>query len=275
MFLVTGSNGQLGHALRRLLGERAVYADRDELDITDAAAVNAFVGKGKFEAIINCAAYTAVDKAESDEALAARINIDGPANLAATETPLVHISTDYVFDGTACRPYTEADRTNPQSVYGRTKLAGERAVLEKASAAVIIRTAWLYSEDGGNFVKTMRRLGAEKPELRVVFDQIGTPTYAGDLAAAIVAVLPRLYPGVKEVYHFSNEGVCSWYDFACEIMELSGLRCKVVPIESKDYPSPAARPLYSVLNKAKIKRDFGLTINHWKESLHKCLQNLS
>ncbi len=275
MFLVTGSNGQLGHALRRLLGERAVYADLDELDITDASAVNTFVDKGKFEAIINCAAYTAVDKAESDEALAARINIDGPANLAATGTPLVHISTDYVFDGTACRPYTEVDRTNPQSVYGRTKLAGERAVLEKASAAVIIRTAWLYSEDGGNFVKTMRRLGAEKPELRVVFDQIGTPTYAGDLAAAIVAVLPSLYHGVKEVYHFSNEGVCSWYDFACEIMKLSGLNCKVLPIESKDYPTPATRPHYSVLNKAKIKRDFGLTINHWKESLHKCLQNLS
>ena len=275
MFLVTGSNGQLGNALRRLLGSRAVYADRDELDITDAAAVNAFTGNGKFEAIINCAAYTAVDKAESEEALAAKINVDGPANLAATGIPLIHISTDYVFDGTSCRPYTEADRANPQSAYGRTKLAGERAVLEKASAAVIIRTAWLYSEDGNNFVKTMRRLGAEKPELRVVFDQIGTPTYAADLAAAIVEVLPRLYPGVKEVYHFSNEGVCSWYDFACEIMELSGLRCKVVPIESKDYPSPAARPLYSVLNKAKIKRDFGLTINHWKESLHKCLQNLS
>ena len=275
MFLVTGSNGQLGNALRRLLGSRAVYVDRDELDITDAAAVNAFTGNGKFEAIINCAAYTAVDKAESEEALAAKINVDGPANLAATGIPLIHISTDYVFDGTSCRPYTEADRANPQSAYGRTKLAGERAVLEKASAAVIIRTAWLYSEDGNNFVKTMRRLGAEKPELRVVFDQIGTPTYAADLAAAIVEVLPRLYPGVKEVYHFSNEGVCSWYDFACEIMELSGLRCKVVPIESKDYPSPAARPLYSVLNKAKIKRDFGLTINHWKESLHKCLQNLS
>ncbi len=275
MFLVTGSNGQLGNALRRLLGSRAVYVDRDELDITDAAAVNAFTGNGKFEAIINCAAYTAVDKAESEEALAAKINVDGPANLAATGIPLIHISTDYVFDGTSCRPYTEADRANPQSAYGRTKLAGERAVLEKASAAVIIRTAWLYSEDGNNFVKTMRRLGAEKPELRVVFDQIGTPTYAADLAAAIVEVLPRLYPGVKEVYHFSNEGVCSWYDFACEIMELSGLRCKVVPIESEDYPSPAARPLYSVLNKAKIKRDFGLTINHWKESLHKCLQNLS
>ncbi len=275
MFLVTGSNGQLGNALRRLLGSRAVYVDRDELDITDAAAVNTFTGNGKFEAIINCAAYTAVDKAESEEALAAKINVDGPANLAATGIPLIHISTDYVFDGTSCRPYTEADRANPQSAYGRTKLAGERAVLEKASAAVIIRTAWLYSEDGNNFVKTMRRLGAEKPELRVVFDQIGTPTYAADLAATIVEVLPRLYPGVKEVYHFSNEGVCSWYDFACEIMELSGLRCKVVPIESKDYPSPAARPLYSVLNKAKIKRDFGLTINHWKESLHKCLQNLS
>ena len=275
MFLVTGSNGQLGNALRRLLGSRAVYADRHELDITDAAAVRSFAGNGKFEAIINCAAYTAVDKAEEEEALAAKINVDGPANLAATGIPLIHISTDYVFDGTSCRPYTEADRTNPQSAYGRTKLAGERAVLEKASAAVIIRTSWLYSEDGNNFVKTMRRLGAEKPELRVVFDQIGTPTYAADLAAVIVEVLPRLYPGVKEVYHFSNEGVCSWYDFACEIMGLSGLRCKVVPIESKDYPSPAVRPLYSVLNKAKIKRDFGLTINHWKESLHKCLQNLS
>lgn len=275
MYLVVGSEGQLGRALRRLLNDEAVYTDRSELDITDSTAVKAFIGSGKYDAVINCAAYTAVDKAENEPELAAKINAEGVANLAAVGTPLIHVSTDYVFDGTSCCPYGEDDKTNPQSVYGRTKLAGEQAVMEKADTAVIIRTAWLYSEDGSNFVKTMRRLGAEKPELRVVFDQIGSPTYAADLAAAIVAILPQLKAGTKEIYHFTNEGVCSWYDFAREIMELSGLSCKVLPIESKDYPTPAIRPHYSVLNKAKIKCDFGLTINHWKESLQQCLQNLS
>ncbi len=274
MFLVTGANGQLGNELRLRLGERARYVDRDELDITDAEAVQAFVKGRSFDAIINCAAYTAVDKAESDADLAEKINVQGPENLAKTGIPLIHISTDYVFDGTACVPYTEDVRPNPNSVYGRTKLAGEQAVAKYASAAVIIRTAWLYSCFGNNFVKTMRRLGAERESLNVVFDQTGTPTYAGDLAAAIVAVLEKMPQQGCEVYHFSNEGVCSWYDFALEIMKLSGLKCRVSPIESKDYPTPAKRPSYSVLNKGKIKERFGIANRHWSEALAECIEKM-
>lgn len=275
MYLVTGANGQLGNELRLLLKDNALYVDKDQLDITDAETVKGFVSANRFDAIINCAAYTAVDKAEADEKLAGDINARGPENLAKTGIPLIHISTDYVFDGTNCRPYVETDAVNPQSVYGRTKLAGEQAVLENASAAVIIRTAWLYSEFGNNFVKTMRRLGAEKAQLNVVFDQVGTPTYAADLAAAVVHILPQLRPGMKEIFHFSNEGICSWYDFAVEIMKLSGLDCRINPIESKDYPTPARRPFYSVLNKTKIKQTFNIEINHWKESLQSCLKHLS
>lgn len=275
MYLVTGSNGQLGNELKRLFGNKAVYADKEELDITSFDDVKRFCSAHDFEAIINCAAYTAVDKAETDKELAEKINVLGPKNLAMTGIPLIHVSTDYVFDGTACCPYQEDDKTNPQSVYGITKLAGEKAVMEAASTAIIIRTAWLYSSFGNNFVKTMRRLGGERTELKVVFDQVGTPTYARDLAEAIVAILPQLKSGMKEIYHFSDEGVCSWYDFAVEIMKESGLKCQVLPIESKDYPTPAKRPSYSVLNKAKIKRDFGLRINHWKESLLSCLKELS
>ena len=275
MFLVTGSNGQLGNCLRLLLGDNAVYVDKDELDITDFDAVQKFCAGGKFTAIINCAAYTAVDKAEDDEKIARLINAVGPANLAQTGIPLVHISTDYVYDGTNCRPYVETDTPNPRSAYGRTKLEGEKLVMQYASTCIIIRTAWLYSEFGHNFVKTMRRLGAERPTLNVVFDQCGTPTYAGDLAQAIVNILPQLTPKTKEIFHFSNEGVCSWYDFAVEIMRLSNLPCQVMPIESKDYPTSAVRPHYSVLNKHKIKSTFGLSVNHWKESLITCLQKLS
>lgn len=272
---MTGSGGQLGNELRLRLVNKARYVDRDELDITNAEAVKNFCAGGEYEAIINCAAYTAVDKAEEEAEAAELINVIGPKNLALCGLPLIHVSTDYVFDGESCRPYAETDRTSPQSVYGRTKLAGEQAVLENAETAIVIRTAWLYSQFGNNFVKTMRRLGAERSELKVVFDQVGTPTYAGDLADVIVAILPQIKPGMKEVFHFSNEGVCSWYDFAREIMELSGLGCKVLPIESKEYPTLAKRPAYSVLNKAKIKNTFGLSINHWKESLQSCLQNLS
>lgn len=274
MFLVTGANGQLGNELRLRLGERAWYVDRDELDITDAEAVQAFVKGQSFDAIINCAAYTAVDKAESDADLAEKINVQGPENLAKTGIPLIHISTDYVFDGTACVPYTEDVRPNPNSVYGRTKLAGEQAVAKYASAAVIIRTAWLYSCFGNNFVKTMRRLGTERESLNVVFDQTGTPTYAGDLAAAIVAVLEKMPQQGCEIYHFSNEGVCSWYDFALEIMKLSRLKCRVSPIESKDYPTPAKRPSYSVLNKGKIKKHFGIANRHWSEALAECIEKM-
>lgn len=275
MFLVVGCNGQLGNELRLLLQDTAVYVDRDEMDITNKQAVMDFVAGKNFEAIINCAAYTAVDKAESDEKLATLINVEGPRHLAATGLPLIHISTDYVFDGTNCKPYTEDDKPNPRTVYGRTKLAGEKAVLEKADTAIIIRTAWLYSTFGNNFVKTMRRLGAERESLNVVFDQVGTPTYAADLARAIVAILPQMKKGTKEIYHFSNEGVCSWYDFALAIMAQSDLDCKVMPIESKEYPTPAQRPHYSVLNKAKIKKDFNLSIDNWAVSLAECVEKMN
>ena len=275
MFLVVGANGQLGNELRVLLKDKAVYVDKDELDITDKKAVEKFFADNSFEAIINCAAYTAVDKAESDEKLAALINVEGPRNLASVGIPLVHISTDYVFDGTNSVPYVEDDKPNPQTAYGRTKLAGEQAVLETAQTAIIIRTAWLYSTFGNNFVKTMRRLGAERQFLNVVFDQIGTPTYAADLAQAIVDILPQIKQGTKGLYHFSNEGVCSWYDFALAVMAQSDLDCEVLPIESKDYPTPAKRPHYSVLNKAKIKRDFGIKINNWAVSLAECIEKLN
>lgn len=271
MLLVTGANGQLGQELRLLLGNRAVYAGRAELDIADEAAVKAFFEAQSFDLVINCAAYTAVDKAEDDAEAADRANRLGPALLARYGRRMVHVSTDYVFDGTSCRPYRENDAPNPVSVYGRTKLAGEEAVLNEAETVVIIRTAWVYSSFGKNFVKTMRRLGAERDSLGVVFDQVGTPTYAADLASAIVAMLPQIAPGMKDVYHYSNEGVTSWYDFAVAIMEESGLSCAVRPIESADYPTRAARPAFSVLNKAKIKKDFGLSIPHWRDGLKRCL----
>ena len=275
MFLVVGANGQLGSELKLVLQDKAVYVDKDELDITDKQAVESFMKKQSFEAIINCAAYTAVDKAESDEALATLINVDGPRNLAECGGPMIHISTDYVFDGTNSKPYNEDDKPNPQTVYGRTKLASEKAVLKTAETAIIIRTAWLYSTFGNNFVKTMRRLGAERKSLNVVFDQVGTPTYAADLAQAIAAILPQMKKGMKEIYHFTNEGVCSWYDFALAVMAQSDLNCEVLPIESTDYPTPAQRPHYSVLNKAKIKRDFGLKINNWAVSLAECVEKMN
>ena len=274
MFLVVGANGQLGSELKLLLKDKAVFVDKSELDITDEKAVLDFAKKDNWQAIINCAAYTAVDKAENDFELAQKINAKGPENLAKTSIPLVQISTDYVFDGMSCKPYVETDATNPQSVYGKTKLEGEQAVLKYADTAVIIRTAWLYSTFGNNFVKTMRRLGAERAQLSVVFDQAGTPTYAKDLAQAIVDILPQIKKGMKEIYHFSNEGVCSWYDFATAVMKYSDLDCEVLPIESKDYPTLAKRPNYSVLNKAKIKRDFNLKINHWTVSLKDCVEKL-
>ncbi len=271
MLLITGSNGQLGMCLAKLLPD-ALLADVDTLDITDLASVRDFVASNNIDTIVNCAAYTAVDKAEDDVELAEKINVLGVENLALSGAKIVHISTDYVFDGTSCVPYQEDDAPNPKSVYGKTKFAGEQVLLEKSRSAVIIRTAWLYSEYGNNFVKTMRRLGAERDVLKVVFDQVGTPTYAGDLAEAIVKILPTIKYGEKRIYHFSNEGVCSWYDFACEIMKLSGLACKVLPIESSEYPTKAARPSFSVLNKSKIKSDFSITIPHWTESLARCIK---
>ena len=281
--IVTGANGQLGNSVRQWAEKYPqyifVYTDIDTLDICDATAVKSFVKEKGADYIINCAAYTAVDKAEDDETLCARINQEAVQNLgeAAQEVgaKVIHVSTDYVFDGTNHVPYVETDATCPASVYGRTKLAGEQVLLKVCpESSVIIRTAWLYSEFGNNFVKTMLRLGSEREQLLVVFDQVGSPTYAGDLAAAILTVLEQAEKGgfVPGVYHFSNEGVCSWYDFAMKIMELGGKTCQVAPIESKEYPAKANRPHYSVLNKAKIKTTYQVVVPHWETSLRKCIE---
>ena len=276
MLLVTGGKGQLGTELSKRLPD-AIYTDVDDLDITHESLVADFVKKYKIDTIINCAAYTNVDKAEDNIDLATKINVDGPANLAKTGAKIVHISTDYVFDGTAHKPYSPdstKDEINPISIYGKTKFAGEVKVLRYALYSVIIRTAWLYSPYGNNFVKTMRKLGAEKESINVVADQIGTPTYAGDLADAIVKILPQMNLKTRGIYHFTNMGVCSWYDFATEIMELSGLKCKVNPISSAEYPTRAKRPFYGFLDKSDIQKTFGIEIDHWKKGLVKCIKEL-
>lgn len=271
--LITGAKGQLGLELSKLLPE-AILTDVAELDITNLSAVKTFVQDHQITTIINCAAYTAVDKAEDDVELAEKINVLGPENLAKSGAKVIHVSTDYVFDGLGHKPYEPTDETKPISVYGKTKRAGELAVLENADTAVIIRTAWLYSPYGNNFVKTMRRLGSERETLNVVADQVGTPTYAGDLAQAIYEIIPQIKTGQKAVYHFTNEGVCSWYDFARKIMELSELNCQVNPIPSSAYPTKAMRPFYSVLSKESIKQDFGIKIAHWEDGLKRCLKEM-
>lgn len=281
--LITGANGQLGSELRALHVTypqyRFVFTDRSVLDITDKAAIEATCKAHAITHIINAAAYTAVDKAESDEAAADAINHLAVQNLAETAKALgltlVHVSTDYVFDGKNHRPYIESDPVNPQGVYGATKCKGEEALLHVSPAnSIIIRTSWVYSSFGANFVKTMLRLGKERESLNVVFDQVGTPTYARDLAEAIVQILPKIQNNTPELYHYSSEGVCSWYDFAHEIMRMAKLPCKVNPITSDQYPTPVKRPHYSVLNKAKIKADFGIAIPYWKEGLDHCLRLL-
>lgn len=274
MWLVTGADGQLGTELKRLLGDDAVYVDRAELDISDENAVKRFFEIRSFRGVINCAAYTAVDKAEDEPEAAELANHLGAEWLAKYGKCIIHISTDYVFDGIHHIPYVEDDMTNPVSVYGKTKLEGEQAVMAHADTAVIIRTAWVYCAHGNNFVKTMLRLGKERQSLNVVYDQIGSPTFAGDLAAAIVAILPQIRSGQKAVYHYTNEGVCSWYDFAVAIMEIAGLSCEVNPIGSDGYPTKAKRPYYSVLNKAKIRRDFNVKIRHWREALADVLKQM-
>jgi dTDP-4-dehydrorhamnose reductase len=271
--LITGAKGQLGLELTKLL-PNAILTDVNELDITNLDAVKTFVQENHIDTIINCAAYTAVDKAEDDIELATKINVLGPENLAKSGAKVIHISTDYVFDGLGHKPYEPTDNTKPISVYGKTKRAGELAVLDNADTAIVIRTAWLYSTYGNNFVKTMRRLGSERETLNVVADQIGTPTYAADLAKAITDILPQIKTGQKSVYHFTNEGVCSWYDFARKIMELSGLNCTVQPIPSSAYPTKATRPFYSVLSKESIKTDFGIKIAHWEDGLKRCLKEM-
>lgn len=251
--------------------------DVAELDITDEAAINRFVTDNEIDGIVNCAAYTAVDKAEENQELCHKLNATAPGLLAkAIEKRggwMIQISTDYVFDGTNHRPYTEQDSVCPNSTYGRTKLAGEQEVINGCKRSMIIRTAWLYSTFGNNFVKTMIRLGKEKPELGVIFDQIGTPTYARDLAVAIFAAINQgIVPGI---YHFSNEGVISWYDFTKAIHRIAGIKdCKVRPLHTTEYPTPAARPHYSVLDKTKIKQTYGIEIPYWEESLKDCIEKL-
>ena len=279
--LITGCKGQLGNEMLLLEAKSPQHTyfntDVDELDITDREAIGAFVEENQIDGIVNCAAYTAVDKAEENQELCDLLNHVAPGYLAeAIERRggwLIQISTDYVFDGTNHIPYVETDPVCPNSVYGRTKLAGEQAAQQACSRTMIIRTAWLYSTFGNNFVKTMIRLGREKSELGVIFDQIGTPTYARDLAVAIFAAINQ---GVKpDVYHFSNEGVISWYDFTKAIHRLADIKdCHVRPLHTSEYPTPAARPHYSVLDKTKIKQTYGLEIPHWEESLAECVKVL-
>ena len=273
--LVTGGNGQLGSALRLASAEsnhRYLFTDVAELDITSAEAVEAFFEREKVDVVVNCAAYTAVDLAEENEAQADAINHRAVALLAEAckrhNATLIHISTDYIFSGDADAPYKEDAEPSPLGVYGRTKLAGERAVAESGCRYIILRTAWLYSEFGRNFFKTMQSLTASREELRVVADQIGTPTYAGDLAKAVTYIINSEQLGKCGIYHYTNEGVCSWYDFACEIARLSGhTACKVTPCTTEEYPTKARRPRYSVLDKSKFIATFGLAIPEWRESL--------
>ncbi|GAA0538424.1 dTDP-4-dehydrorhamnose reductase [Chitinophaga japonensis] len=284
--LVTGANGQLGQAIRLIAGQypafNFIYTDWQELDITDAAAVGAFFTAQPIQACINCAAYTAVDKAESEEEKAFQLNFEAVLNLAEAcqqhNAQLVHVSTDYVFDGRYYRPYTETDEASPRSIYGSSKLRGEAAALGYNPETIIVRTSWLYSQFGMNFVKRMRELMQERPSLNVVFDQAGTPTYAVDLAHALLQILSyrQEHPdaSIGGVYHYSNEGVISWYDFAVTIKELTGSSCEISPITSDQYPTPAERPPYSVLNKQKIKDTFGISIPYWKDSLQECLKYL-
>lgn len=281
--LVTGANGQLGREMQRLGAvspNNYIFTDVAELDVTDAGAVLRAAEQTRAEAIVNCAAYTNVERAEEDEATADLLNRLAPANLAAaaaaTGATLIHISTDYVFDGTAHLPYAEQSPTAPLGVYGRTKLAGEQAVEASGCSHLILRTAWLYSAFGNNFLKTMLRLTAERESLSVVFDQIGTPTYAGDLALAIFSVIEGgQLRGNEGIYHFSDEGACSWYDFAVEIAAAVGHdKCRIAPCHTAEYPSKAPRPAYSVLDKSKFKTTFGIEIPHWRESMLYCLKTM-
>ena len=271
MILITGANGQLGQVMRTILStEEAIFKGR-ELDITDIEALREFVSKHKIETIINTAAYTAVDLAETESALAFHINSLGARNLALIsqefQIKLIHISTDYVFDGTNYKPYAEQDITNPMSVYGKSKLEGEKAVLELAYSAYIIRTSWLYSGFGKNFLTNITRLAQDRDSLSIVADQIGTPTYAPDLTRAILELIPTLQHHNKQILHYSNQGVASWYDFAYEIINLQQIDCKLTPIPTIAYPTPATRPYYSVLDKTLVTSLLQSPIPHWKTSL--------
>jgi dTDP-4-dehydrorhamnose reductase len=284
--LVTGSKGQLGSEIKDIAESyksfRFFFMDLSALDICNRSQLNIFIKQNNIDTVINCAAYTAVDAAEENVVISEQVNGAGVLNLvhalAKVNGKLIHISTDYVFDGNGFLPYKESDKTNPKGVYGKTKRNGELAVINSDIDAIVIRTSWLYSAYGTNFVKTMRRLGKERSELDVIYDQIGTPTNAFDLAKTCLDILSYSKEtninAKGNVYHYSNEGVASWYDFAKAIMELGKIECEVRPIETKDYPTAAKRPSFSVLNKSKIKKDFEIEIPYWRDSLAICISKL-
>ncbi|MEE1001130.1 MAG: dTDP-4-dehydrorhamnose reductase [Bacteroidales bacterium] len=278
--LVTGGNGQLGQSLKTLTEKNTdynfIFVDKEEAELTDNKAISRLFETNSLYAVLHFAAYTAVDKAESETNLCKAINTDATATIARLcetySTKLLVISTDFVFDGSKTTPYLPSDKPNPLSVYGKTKYEGEQMALQNCKHCLVIRTSWLYSEYGNNFVKTMLRLGSDRKELGVVFDQTGTPCYARDLAKVVLLCLDKDFEG--QILHFSNEGVCSWYDFALKIMQLGKKDCHVRPIRTADYPTPASRPAYSVLDKADIKQFLGIEIPHWEESLNECLKRL-
>ena len=286
--LVTGSNGQVGQELNALTAQFEnfdfVFVDVAEMDITNPESVQAYFTKHNFDYCINCAAFTAVDKAETEKDLAYAVNVEGVKNLATScvlhQTQLIQISTDYVYHNNQNTPFKEGDETNPQGVYAATKLQGDEVAQQILPMSTVIRTSWVYSTFGHNFVKTMIRLGTERDTLGIIFDQIGTPTYAHDLALAMLTIIQKVENGdidkakMAGVFHYSNEGVTSWYDFAKAIFRIENIECKVNAIETKDYPTPAKRPPFSLLNKHKIKTTFEIEVPHWEESLAKCLENL-
>jgi len=278
--LITGGNGQLGYSIKKLQSAfpelEFIFTDVDDLDITNKKILDAYFSEASFDFVVNCAAYTAVDKAEVDKENAFKVNVTAVQNLVTLSNKfdfrLIHISTDYVFDGKHFRPYTEEDLPNPSGVYGSTKFEAEQKIAEISNNAVILRTSWLYSEFGNNFCKTILRMASERDELRIIADQIGTPTYATDLAEAILTVINN-YPesGKTELFHYSNQGIASWYDFALEIVSIAKLNCKVTPIRTEEYPLPAPRPFYSVMDRRKFTDTFTTEIPHWKESLKTCI----
>lgn len=281
--LITGANGQLGREMRNVLETEypgnTIYSDIDELDLTNAKSVNLYLQKNEFTHVVNCAAYTAVDQAEDEKYQCALLNVDAVKNLALAAdsigAKIIHISTDYVFDGTAHRPYKESDKVNPISQYGTTKRAGETALLALAPNSIIIRTAWLYSPYGKNFVKTMMKLGVEKRQINVVYDQIGSPTYAKDLAIAIYRIL-RSQQWIEGIFNYTNFGVTSWYDFTKSIHRIAGInQCDVRPIPTEDYPTAASRPFYSVLDTKKIRDAYNVEIPYWEDSLRDCINRIN
>ncbi len=281
--LVTGSNGQLGSELRSLEKEypsfKFTFTTKSDLDITDSEKVSKVIKEKKIEVLINCAAYTAVDKAENDKAQAMLLNATAIKNIASAcskaNALLVHISTDYVFDGRNFKPYTENDTASPKSIYGKTKLDGEIEVIFNAKRALIFRTSWLYSSFGKNFVKTIAEKAKTEKELKVVHDQIGTPTYAADLAKTILDIIPKVSLKIRtEIYNFSNEGAASWFDFAKAIVDIKQLDCQITPISTKEYPTDAQRPFFTLLDKSRIKKDFNIKIPYWKDSLEICLSKI-